>query len=95
MLIMVVERFKNRDARAVYARAREKGRMLPDGLTYVASWVETNWDRCFQVMECDDVTLLEAWAERWRDLVDFEFVPVMTSAEASAAMAAPASTKGT
>ena len=81
MLFMVVERFKNRDARAVYARAREQG------LVYVASWVETNWDRCFQLMECEDAALLEVWADRWRDLVDFEFVPVMTSAEASAAMA--------
>ncbi len=87
MLFMVVERFKNRDARAVYARARVQGRMLPDGLAYVASWVETNWDRCFQVMECEDAALLEVWADRWRDLVDFEFVPVMTSAEASAAQA--------
>jgi hypothetical protein len=82
MLFMVVERFKNRDARAVYARAREKGRMLPDGLTYVASWVETNFDRCFQLMETQDAALLERWAERWRDLVEFEFVPVVTSAEA-------------
>jgi hypothetical protein len=58
--------------------------MLPAGLTYVTSWVETNFDRCFQVMECDDEQLLHEWAARWSDLVDFEFVPVMTSTEAAA-----------
>ena len=84
MLYMVIERFKNRDARAVYARAREQGRMLPEGLGYVVSWVETNFDRCFQVMECDDERLLHEWADRWSDLVEFEFVPVVTSAEAAA-----------
>ena len=88
MLFMVVERFKHRDARAVYARAREKGRMLPDGLTYLSSWVSTDFTRCYQLMETSDPALLETWADRWRDLVDFEFVPVMTSSEAAAAMAA-------
>ena len=52
MLFMVIERFKNRDAKAVYRRFREKGRMAPEGLTYVGSWIEANWDRCFQLMEC-------------------------------------------
>ena len=82
MLYMVIERFKDRDAKAVYRRFREKGRMAPDGLAYVESWVETNFDRCFQLMECGDVRLLEQWAEHWRDLVDFEFVPVHRSKEA-------------
>jgi hypothetical protein len=85
MLFMVIERFKNRDAKAVYARADERGRMMPEGLEYVASWVETSFDRCFQVMRCDDERLLHAWADRWRDLVDFEFVPIRTSADARAA----------
>jgi hypothetical protein len=84
MLFMVIERFKNRDAKAIYARFKEKGRMMPDGLKYVGSWIETNFDRCFQVMECDDAKLLEDWADRWRDLMDFEFVPVQTSDEARA-----------
>lgn len=79
MLFMVVERFKNRDARPVYARFREQGRMMPDGLKYVGSWVEENFDRCFQVMECEDERLLREWADRWSDLMDFEFVPVRTS----------------
>jgi len=82
MLYMVIERFKNRDAKAVYRRFREKGRMAPDGLTYIESWVETNFDRCFQLMECGDARLLEDWADRWGDLVDFEFVPVRRSQEA-------------
>jgi hypothetical protein len=82
MHYMVIERFKNRDAIAVYRRFREKGRMAPAGLSYVESWVETNFDRCFQLMECADARLLEEWAARWRDLVDFEFVPVRSSREA-------------
>ena len=83
MLYMVIERFKNRDAIAVYRRFREKGRMTPEGLSYVESWVETSFDRCFQVMECEDARLLEEWAAQWRDLVDFEFVPVRRSEEAA------------
>jgi hypothetical protein len=82
MLYMVIEQFKNRDAKAIYRRYREKGRMAPDGLVYLDSWVETNFDRCFQLMECEDANLLEQWAAHWRDLVDFEFVPVRGSKEA-------------
>jgi len=82
MLYMVIERFKDRDAIAVYRRFREKGRMAPAGLHYVDSWVETNFDRCFQLMECHDAQLLEEWAAKWKDLVDFEFVPVRPSKEA-------------
>jgi hypothetical protein len=85
MLFMVIERFKNRDAKAIYSRLAEKGRMMPDGLKYVGSWIETSFDRCFQVMECDDPQLLEEWADHWRDLMEFEFVPVRTSAESRAA----------
>ena len=82
MLYMVIERFKNRDAKAVYRRFRERGRMAPDGLTYVDSWVETSFDRCFQLMECPDAQLLTQWAANWQDLVEFEFVPVRSSKEA-------------
>lgn len=84
MLYLVIERYKNRDAQAVYRRFRERGRMAPDGLRYVVSWVETNYDRCFQVMECDDPRLFDEWIANWADLVDFEVVPVRTSAEAAA-----------
>ncbi len=84
---MVIERFKNRDAGAVYRRARDQGRMLPEGLTYVSSWVETNYDRCFQLMECDDERLFRPWTAAWQDLVDFEIVPVLTSDDAREAIA--------
>ena len=84
MLYMVVERFRNHDAAAVYSRFREKGRMLPDGLKYVDSWVEVNGNRCFQLMECDDVRLFEQWVAHWNDLVDFEIVAVHSSKDAAA-----------
>jgi hypothetical protein len=81
MLFMVVERFKNRDAVAVYRRFRDQGRMAPQGLRYVGSWIEANFDRCFQLMECDDPRLFQEWVARWGDLADFEIVPVVPSAE--------------
>ncbi len=86
MLYMVIERFRDRDAKAVYRRLEERGRMLPEGLAFHESWVETNHDRCFQLMSCDDPALLDAWADNWRDLVDFEFVPVTTGAAAREAV---------
>jgi hypothetical protein len=82
MLFMVIERFRNRDAKAVYRRFREQGRMLPEGLKYIESWTETNFDRCFQLMECDDAGLFRGWVSRWQDLVEFEIVPVLLSKEA-------------
>ncbi|HEV7698639.1 MAG TPA: DUF3303 family protein [Pyrinomonadaceae bacterium] len=78
---MVVEHFKDRDPRPVYKRFAEKGRLMPDGLKYVNSWIEVGMDRCFQVMETDDPILLQEWIKNWGDLVDFEVVPVVTSAE--------------
>ena len=84
MLFMVIERFRNRDAKAVYRRLRDQGRGTPAGLCYVDSWVETNFDRCFQLMECDDARLLQAWVAFWSDLVEFEIVPVVPSTEARA-----------
>jgi hypothetical protein len=87
MLFMVIERFGGRAAAAaVYRRFGEKGRMLPEGLSYVSSWVEPDFGRCFQLMECDDPRLLAEWAARWQDLVEFEIVPVVTSAEAAEAI---------
>jgi Domain of unknown function (DUF3303) len=81
MLFMVIERFRNRDAKAVYRRFRDDGRMMPDGLRYVGSWIEVNFDRCFQLMECDDALLLEQWIVNWTELIEFEVVPVTTSEE--------------
>ncbi|HEX8243337.1 MAG TPA: DUF3303 family protein, partial [Longimicrobium sp.] len=68
-------------------RARERGRLMPPGLAYVSSWVEPDFTRCFQVMECDDPDLLRQWMDAWEDLVEFEVVPVMTSGEAAEKMA--------
>ena len=81
MLFMVIERYKNRDALAVYRRFREQGRMAPEGLTYVGSWIEANFDRCFQLMECQDPRLLQQWVLHWREYADFEIVPVVPSKE--------------
>ena len=84
MLFMVIERFGGCErAAAVYRRFRERGRMAPEGLKYVGSWVEADFGRCFQLMECEDPRLLGEWAAHWRDLVEFEFVPVVTSEEAA------------
>ena len=93
MLFLVIERFKDRDARSVYRRFQRKGRMLPEGLTFHESWVETNFDRCFQIMECDDPRLLQEWALHWHDLVDFDFLPVVPGKE-TAEVVAPFLTKG-
>ena len=82
MLYMIIERFKNRDPVPVYRRFRDKGRMAPEGLTYVSSWVTEDMDRCYQVMECDDRRILEQWMTRWSDVTDFEVIPVVTSAQA-------------
>ena len=88
MLFMVIERFENNDMIPVYQRVREGGRMLPDGLKYVESWVEANFGRCFQLMECDDPRLLQEWVLRWRGTgVTFEIVPVVPSAETRALVA--------
>ena len=86
MLFMIVERFKDRDAKAVYRRFRDHGRGAPEGLTYVGSWIEANFDRCFQLMECDDPRLLQAWVAFWSDLIEFEIVPVVPSTETRAAI---------
>jgi hypothetical protein len=88
MIYLVIEHFRGGDPRPVYARFAERGRLAPDGLRYVSSWVTHDLRRCYQVMEAGDRALLEAWMERWRDLVDFEVIPVVTSAEAAAAVAA-------
>ena len=84
MLFMVIETFRNGDARPVYRRFRDQGRLMSDGIAYVGSWIEPDLTRCFQVMECADEALLRQWIKAWDDLVDFEILPVITSAEARA-----------
>jgi len=81
MLFMVIERFRDHDMLPIYKRMQEAGRGLPEGLTYVDSWIEPNFSRCFQLMECDDPRLLQEWVLHWRGTgASFEFVPVVTSA---------------
>ena len=87
MTFMIVETFRGGNAVPVYRRFRDRGRMAPEGLAYVASWVTTDLSRCYQVMECEDRSLLDAWMGKWQDLVDFEVIPVVTSAEAQAEIA--------
>ena len=86
MLFMVNERFRNQDALAVYRRFREKGRQMPDGLAFVGSWVSADVGRCFQLMECDDVTLLQRWVAAWSELIEFEIVPVAPGKDTAAAL---------
>ena len=87
MQFMIIENFRGGDPVPVYRRFRDKGRMAPDGLKYVASWVTPDLTRCYQVMECDDRALLDAWIERWTDIVVCTVIPVISSAEAAAAVA--------
>ena len=80
---MVVEHFKNKDAAPVYRRFRERGRLAPKGLTYLSSWVDADFERCFQLMETGDENLLKEWMANWSDIVDFEYFLVVTSKEAA------------
>jgi hypothetical protein len=82
MLFMVIERFRDNDMVPVYRKVRDAGRLLPDGLEYVDSWVEPNFSRCFQLMRCDDLRLFQEWVLGWRGMgVTIEIVPVLGSAE--------------
>ena len=83
MLYMIKETFKNGDPLPVYRRFRDHGRLAPEGLRYVASWVDDKLERCFQLMESERRELIDEWIGHWNDLVDFEVYPVMTSNEAS------------
>ena len=85
-LYMVVESFRPGEMVEVYRRVRAEGRGLPQGLTYVDSWVEANLQRCFQLMECDDLALMQDWVARWEGYGRFEIVPVTTSKETFALM---------
>jgi len=82
-MYMIVEHFRSGDAVAVYRRFRERGRMAPEGLNYVSSWVDYNLTRCYQIMEAPDRELLEQWMANWSDLIEFEVHPAITSKEAA------------
>jgi hypothetical protein len=79
MLYMVIERFK--DAPAIYQRLREKGRMMPEGLEYVSSWIDVDLKICWQLMRAEDESLFRTWTDNWKDLMEFEVIPVRTSTE--------------
>ena len=87
MLFLVIEHFKDSDPVPVYRRFRDQGRMMPAGLSYVSSWVTEDFAHCYQIMECDGRGPLDEWIGRWADLIDFEVAPVVTSADAQAALA--------
>jgi len=87
MHYMIIERFRDGNPLPVYRRFREQGRLAPEGLRYVTSWVTEDLGCCFQVMECEDPQLLTQWTDHWADLIEFEIIPVVTSADAVAATA--------
>jgi hypothetical protein len=87
MLYMVIEKYRNGDPAPVYRRLRDQGRLVTAGLEYRGSWVTDDLARCFQVMDCSERRLLDQWVAGWSDIVDFEVIPVLTSAEAQAAVA--------
>ena len=86
MLYLVVETFRNADPVPVYRRFRERGRLAPEGLEYVNSWVTDDHRRCYQVMKCEDRAMLDEWISNWDDIVDFEVIPVITSQAAADAI---------
>ena len=82
ILYMVIEHFKNKDAVPAYRRFRDRGRLMPEGLQYVSSWVDVKFERCYQLMETQDRTLLDEWIANWDDLIEFEVHPVIPSKQA-------------
>jgi len=83
LLYMIVEYFKNQDPTPVYRRFRDRGRLLPEGLEYVSSWVDEKLEHCFQLMETQDLELVNEWIANWSDIVEFEVYPVLSSKEAA------------
>jgi hypothetical protein len=82
MLYMAIERFKENAAPEIYRRFRENGRMMPEGLEYISSWIDLDFKTCWQLAQTEDFKLFDRWIDNWRDLIDFEIIPVRTSAEA-------------
>ena len=87
MLYMIIEHFKNSDPVPVYRRFRDRGRLAPNGLQYISSWVDEKLERCFQIMETADRNLVDQWITNWSDIIEFEIFPVMSSKEASETIA--------
>lgn len=83
---MVIEDFRGRDRKSIYRRVRDKGRLMPEGLRFVDSWMAADMGRCFQLMEADDITLFQRWVAEWCDLAEFEIVPVTTGRQTAEAL---------
>lgn len=83
---MIIEKFRNGDNISVYRRFQDKGRLAPEGLNYISSWVDESISRCFQIMETEDPALIDQWMNSWKDIVEFEVFPVITSEEAAERM---------
>lgn len=83
MHFMIVETFRSEDAKAIYMKARDQGRGMPEGLQSVHSWVSANLEHCFQVVVCDHVAALQSWVAHWSDLIQFEIIPVISGKETS------------
>jgi hypothetical protein len=84
---MIIENFRDQDAKSVYRRFRDSGRLMPNGIAFVCSYVTADLSRCFQVMECDEIALLQQWVAEWSDLVHFEILPVVPGKDTAAALA--------
>ena len=84
ILFLVIEKFK--DTKEVYKRVREKGRMMPKGMTYVDSWVSLDGNTCWQINDCENEEQLHEWVSHWKDVCDCECIPVITSHEMSEKM---------
>ena len=82
MKYMIFETFKPGKVKEIYQRLEEKGRMQPEGLTYINSWIDENMEKCYQVMETDSIKKIHQWISNWDDVMEFEIVPVISSAEA-------------
>ena len=87
MLYMIIERFRDSDPIPVYRRFRDRGRLAPEGLSYISSWVDEKLGFCFQIMETGERALLDEWIANWSDIVEFEIYPVISSKEAAEAIA--------
>jgi len=87
MLFIVIEKFRDRNGEAIYRRLREKGRMMPEGLAFINSWVASDLGRCFQLTSCDDVAKFQTWIANWSDLMEFEVIPVVEGKETAALFA--------
>jgi Protein of unknown function (DUF3303) len=87
MQFMVIEKFRGQDAKSVYRRFRDKGRLMPEGLNFINSWVAADLSRCFQLMETNEISLFQKWIAEWSDLAEFEIVPVAPGKETTAALA--------